>query len=106
MPKANNWSVEKPHVGVSRRAMHALARRIKRRVLLPGDSLVNAVKRVGIFVVGWGTLIALLTLAGYHQGYLHGVGDGITFCVLFFLLAVIFAPNYTSPPGSSGGNQY
>lgn len=101
----NGWSVE-PHIGLTKRLMHYLTDRIKRRILLPGDSLADAVKRVTTFVLGWGTLITLLTLAGYHQGYLHGVGDGIVFCAFFFLLAVIWAPDYSSPRGSPSRNQY
>jgi len=77
-----------------------------RRIFLPGDSLADSVKRVRGFVLGWGTLIGLLTWGGYRRGILHGVGDGVTFCLALFLLAVLAAPGFTRPGGPQGRNQY
>jgi hypothetical protein len=81
--------------GRTRRVVRSLTRRARRRIFLPGDSLADGVKRACVFMVGWGAVIGLLTWAGYRQGLLHGVGDGITFAAVLFLLAVLSAPNYT-----------
>jgi hypothetical protein len=72
----------------------SLGRRLMRRVFFPGDSLADAVKRTALFVIGWGTLIGLLAWGAYRQGILHGVGDGIVFCGVFFGLAVLKAPDF------------
>jgi hypothetical protein len=79
---------------------------MKRRIFLPGDSLADGVKRVCKFVLGWGTVIGLLTLAAYREGFLHGVGDGVTFCAVLFLLAFIATPGFMGPAGRQGRNQY
>jgi hypothetical protein len=70
-----------------------------RMVFLPGDSLSDGPKRIGIFVLGWGGLIALFAWGGYSQGNLHGIGDGVTFCGVLFVLALLAAPGYRRPPG-------
>jgi hypothetical protein len=79
-----------------------LGRRLRRRVFFPGDSLADSVKRTALFVIGWGTLIALLAWGAYRQGLLHGVGDGIAFSAVLFGLAVFKAPDYTRPGGPQG----
>jgi hypothetical protein len=79
---------------------------VKRRIFLPGDSLADGVKRVCGFVLGWGTLIGLLAWGAYRKGFLHGVGDGVTFCAVLFLLAFLAAPDYMRPGGPQGRNQY
>lgn len=89
-----------------RRLTHYLGRRLMRRVFLPGDSLADALKRAAVFVVGWGTFIGLLAWGGYRQGFLHGIGEGITFCVILFVLAVLKAPDFMRPGGSQGRDQY
>ncbi len=102
---------EKPAVGhkpagLTKRMALGFARRVKRRVFLPGDSLADGVKRASVFVVGWGALIGLLAWGAYRQGILHGVGEGITFCAVLFLLAVHVAPDYSGPGGRQGRNLY
>jgi hypothetical protein len=82
-----------------------LGRRLMRRIFLPGDSLVDSLKRTAVFVVGWGTVIGLLAWGTYRQGILHGVGQGIAFCAVLFGLAVLKAPDFMSP-GGSRPNQY
>jgi hypothetical protein len=82
---------------------------VKRRIFLPGDSLADGLKRTCAFVLGWGTLIGLLAWGAYRQDILHGVGDGISFCAVLLLLAVLAvlaAPDYTRPGGPQGRNQY
>jgi hypothetical protein len=86
--------------------MRSLARQVKRRIFLPGDTLAAGVKRAIGFVLGWGTLIALLAWGAYAQGVLHGVGDGITFCAVLFFLAFLAAPGYMRPNGPQGRSQY
>jgi hypothetical protein len=83
-----------------------LGHRLRRRVFLPGDSLADAAKRASAFVIGWGALIGLLAWGAYRQGFLHGVGDGFTFCAALFLLAVLVAPDYSRPGGPRGRNDY
>jgi hypothetical protein len=77
-----------------------------RRVIFPGDSLADAVKRTAYFVIGWGTFIGLLAWGAYRQGLLHGVGDGIVFCGVFFGLAVLAAPDFVRPGGSQRPDHY
>jgi hypothetical protein len=89
-----------------RRVRHNLGRRLRRRVFLPGDSVADAVKRTAVFLIGWGTLIALLTWGAYRRDFLHGVGDGITFAAVLFLLAVLAAPDYMRPGGRQGRHRY
>jgi len=69
-----------------KRVMRSLARRVRRRIFLPGDSLADGVKRACGFVLGLGALIGLLTWGAYRQGILHGRWRGITFCAVLFLL--------------------
>jgi hypothetical protein len=86
--------------------MRSLARQMKRRIALPGDTRAQTVKRVIGFVLGWGALIGLVTWGAYQQGVLHGIGDGITFCAVLFLLAFLAAPGYMRPGGSQGRSPY
>ena len=89
-----------------KRIARYLGRRLMRRVFFPGDSLADVVRRTAFFVIGWGTFIGLLAWGAYRQGILHGVGDGILFCGVFFGLAVLMAPDFTRPGGSQRPNQY
>jgi hypothetical protein len=86
--------------------MRSLTRQVKRRIFLPGDTGAQAMKRAIGFVLGWGTLIGLLLWAAYQQGILHGIGDGITFCAVCFLLAFLAAPGYMRSAGQQGRSQY
>jgi hypothetical protein len=86
--------------------MWSLNRRVKRRIFLPGDSLFDGVKRVGSFVLGWGIVIGLFAWGAYRQGFLHGVGDGATFCAVLFFLAFIAAPGFMGPARRQGRSQY
>ncbi len=106
MPRTIEQAVGQPPVSRTKRLLRSMTRRVKRRIFLPGDSLADGLKRVCGFVLGWGTLIALLTWGAYRGGYLHGVGDGVTFCAALFLLAVFAAPDYMRPGGTQGRNQY
>jgi hypothetical protein len=89
-----------------RRIARYLGRRLLRRVIFPGDSLADAVKRTAYFVIGWGAFIGLLAWGAYRQGFLHGVGDGIVFCGVFFGLAVLTAPDFVRPGGSQRPDHY
>jgi hypothetical protein len=86
--------------------MRSLARQMKRRIALAGDTRPQTVKRIIGFVLGWGTLIGLVTWGAYQQGILHGIGDGITFCAVLFLLAFLAAPGYMRPGGPQGRSPY
>jgi hypothetical protein len=106
MPRTSERVLGQPQASPAKRFILGLTRRTRRRIFLPGDSLVDGVKRATVFTIGWGTVIGLLAWGAYRQGSLHGVGDGITFCVVLFLLAVTSAPDYTGPTGRQGRNQY
>jgi hypothetical protein len=107
MAQINQRTTEKPpSPGRTKRVLKSVARRIRLRIFLPGDSLADGVKRSSAFVLGWGAFIGLLAWGAYRQGVLHGVGDGITFCAVLFLLAVLAAPDYMRPGGPRGRNQY
>lgn len=106
MPRTSERVLGQPQASLTKRFMLHLARRARRRIFLPGDSLADGVKRATVFVIGWGTVIGLLAWGAYRQGFLHGVGDGITFCAVLFLLAVASAPDYTGPTGRQSRNQY
>ena len=106
MPRTRERALGHPPISRTKRVMLSLTRRVKRRIFLPGDSFARSVLRVCGFVLGWGTLIGLLTWGAYRRGILHGVGDGITFCAVLFLLAVLLAPDYMRPGGPQGRNQY
>lgn len=93
------WGVWVQPISRWKRARQRLLRHIMRMVFLPGDSLSDGAKRICIFVLGWGGLIALFAWGGYTQGSLHGVGDGVTFCAVLFVLALLAAPGYRRPPG-------
>ncbi|HEV3280834.1 MAG TPA: hypothetical protein VG032_04430 [Acidimicrobiales bacterium] len=67
------------------------------RGLFPGDTVTEVSKRIGVFLLGRGGFIGLLTWAGYRNGNLHGVGEGILFFGALFVSAVLFAPDYLSP---------
>lgn len=107
MARISQRTAEKPHSpGRTKRVLRSLARRIGVRIFLPGDSLANGVKRSCAFVRGWGAFIGLLAWGAYRQGVLHGLGVGITFCAVLFLLAVLAAPDYMRPGGPRGRDQY
>ena len=107
MAQATEQAFGTPHPpGPARRVLRNLGHRIRRRVFLPGDSAAHAVKRACTFVLGWGALIGLLAWGAYRQGFLHGVGDGITFCAALFLLAVLVAPDYARAGGPQARNDY
>ena len=106
MSGSNNWSVGQARPRLPTRFMHALVKRVKRRVVFPGDAPIDVAKRVATFVLGWGAVIALLTWGGYSQGILHGLGDGVWFCVVLFGLALVFSPDYSQPGGSQSRTQY
>jgi hypothetical protein len=106
MPRTSERALGQPPVRLTERIMFGLTRRARRRIFLPGDSLADGVKRATVFVIGWGTVIGLLAWGAYRQGFLHGVGDGITFCAVLFLLAVFSAPDYMGPTGRQSRNQY
>lgn len=81
-------------VSLAIRTWRKLVRRIVRIFHRQGDTRAQVSKRIAVFLVGWGCFIGLLTWAGYKNGILHGVGDGIvSFCVLF-VLALLTAPGY------------
>jgi len=106
MPLTRAWALGQPPSSRTKRLMRNLTRRMKRRVFLPGDSLADGVKRMATVVLGWGTVIGLLAWGAYRQGFLHGVGDGVTFCAVLFSLAFIAAPGFMGPAGRRGRNHY
>jgi hypothetical protein len=106
MPRTSDRALGQPPARLTKRILLSLSRRARRRVFLPGNSLADGLRRAGVFVVGWGTVIGLLAWGAYRQGVLHGVGDGITICAALFLLAVYAAPDYMGPGGRQGRNQY
>jgi hypothetical protein len=107
MAQAREQAFRTPQpASLPRRVVRNLGHRLRRRIWLPGDSFAKAVARACAFVIGWGALIGLLAWGAYRQGFLHGVGDGITFCAALFLLAVLVAPDYSRPGGPQGGNDY
>jgi hypothetical protein len=106
MAESRQWAVARPPMSRIRRMMRSLTRQVKRRIFLPGDTLAQAMKRAIGFILGWGTLIGLLAWGAYQQGILHGIGDGITFCAVFFLLAFLAAPGYMRPGGPRGRTDY
>jgi hypothetical protein len=106
MPQVREQAFGQPPVSRTKRVVRSLTRRVKRRIFLPGESFADGVKGLCGFVLGWGTLIGLLTWGAYRQGFLHGIGDGVTFCAVLFALAVFFAPDYRRSGGPQGRNQY
>jgi dolichol kinase len=98
MRTIEGWSPkEEQPASLARRAWRRLAKRIVNLVYAPGDSLADISKRAAVFILGWGSFISLLTWAGYRNGNLHGVGEGILWACGLFLAAVLFAPDYLTP---------
>jgi hypothetical protein len=81
-------------VSLVRRAWRRLAKRVMLLAYQPGDTIAEVAKRVSMFVLGWGGLIALVVWAGYRRGDLHGVGTGIVLSCGLFALALLAAPGY------------
>ena len=106
MAQSSQWAVTQPPVSRTKRMVRSLTRQVKRRIFLPGDTLAQAMKRAIGFVLGWGALIGLLAWGAYQRGVLHGIGDGITFCAVLFLLAFLAAPGYMRTGGRQGPSQY
>jgi hypothetical protein len=75
----------------------SITRRLKRTVILPGDTVATSAKRITAFVVGWGAFLALILWGGYHQGWLHGVGDGFILGAVFTVVAVLLGRNAITP---------
>jgi hypothetical protein len=71
--------------------------------VFPGDTLRSSRKRVAVFMVGWGAVLALLLWGGYHTGRLHGVRDGIIFGLILTAVAVYFGRDSITPPRPDGG---
>ena len=95
MGTPQKWtSTEEPPVSLVRRTWRRLVKRTIRIFYIQGDTLAQVSKRIAAFVVGWGCFIGLLTWAGYRNGYLHGVDDGILSVCILFALALLTAPGY------------
>jgi hypothetical protein len=87
------WSDEQPF-SVARRVWRRVVNRTVRRFYVQGDALGRVFKRMAAFLLGWGCAIGLLTWAGYRNGTLHGVGDGVLSVVVLFALALLFSAGY------------
>jgi hypothetical protein len=98
MQAAEKWSsMEVKPASLARRAWRRLTSRIVNLFYAPGDTLAEISKRIAVFTLGWGAFIGLLTWAGYRNGNLHGVAEGVLWFCGLFILAVLAAPGYLSP---------
>jgi hypothetical protein len=79
--------------------MSIVIRRVKRIVFRPGATPARALRGVSLFLLGWGVPTAIFLSAGYAQGYLRGVGDGMTAGAVLFVVTLVFSLSRRQPAG-------
>jgi hypothetical protein len=89
-------------MGSATKVKRSVAKRARRIVVLPGDTVGTSVRRVVAFVIGWGAFLTLILWSGYHRGWFHGPGDGVVVGVVFTIIAVVLGRNAILPPGPNG----
>jgi hypothetical protein len=94
MRNVETWSDVQPPVGLVRRVWRRVINRSIRHFYVQGDTAAKILTRMAAFFVGWGCVIGLLTWAGYRNGTLHGLGDGVLSVVVLFTLALISSGGY------------
>jgi hypothetical protein len=86
-------------VGRGTRFIRLVVRSIRRKVIFPGDTRATSLKRLLVITVGWGAVLGLFIWSGYHQGRLHGVGDGIILGAILTAVAMLLGWKLIRPPG-------
>jgi hypothetical protein len=94
MRNVETWSSDDQQISIARRIWWRVVNRTIRHFYVQGDALGTVVKRMAAFVLGWGCVIGVLTWAGYRNGTLHGVSDGVLSVAVLFALAVFSSAGY------------